>query len=328
MPNLLLIGAGFSRNWGGWLAAEAFEYLLGTPEVLANEGLRARLWKAQPNGGFEGALADLQRLAAMGNVEASADAHELTTALRSMFADMNDGLLAAQFEFGIAASRSVARFLAQFDAIFSLNQDLLIEHHYLPQDISLLAPGKFTGAEMPGVLPSLPPGVNGITSWALRTYHPKSDDFSLQRGMQPFVKLHGSSNWFESDGSSMLVMGGNKVGTIGRSPILSWYGRLFDEFLDLADARLMIIGYGFRDEHINLSLTNAVRRGLKFFVIAPEGADLMRSVNSTAGAVIYNPGPMDELFERGLIGASRRSMRDIFGSDGVEFSKVMRFFER
>ena len=28
MPNLLLIGAGFSRNWGGWLATEAFEHLL------------------------------------------------------------------------------------------------------------------------------------------------------------------------------------------------------------------------------------------------------------------------------------------------------------
>jgi hypothetical protein len=29
MPHYLLTGAGFSRNWGGWLANEAFEYLLG-----------------------------------------------------------------------------------------------------------------------------------------------------------------------------------------------------------------------------------------------------------------------------------------------------------
>ena len=33
MPHQLLTGAGFSRNWGGWLANEAFEYLLGVPEV-------------------------------------------------------------------------------------------------------------------------------------------------------------------------------------------------------------------------------------------------------------------------------------------------------
>jgi len=30
---LFLTGAGFSRNWGGWLANEAFEYLLACPEV-------------------------------------------------------------------------------------------------------------------------------------------------------------------------------------------------------------------------------------------------------------------------------------------------------
>ncbi len=30
---ILLLGAGFSRNWGGWPASEAFEYLLGCPQV-------------------------------------------------------------------------------------------------------------------------------------------------------------------------------------------------------------------------------------------------------------------------------------------------------
>lgn len=39
MSDLLLIGAGFSRNWGGWLATEAFEYLLGSPEVARDPGL-------------------------------------------------------------------------------------------------------------------------------------------------------------------------------------------------------------------------------------------------------------------------------------------------
>jgi hypothetical protein len=33
MPHYLLTGAGFSRNWGGWLANEAFEHLLGAPEI-------------------------------------------------------------------------------------------------------------------------------------------------------------------------------------------------------------------------------------------------------------------------------------------------------
>ena len=38
MPCVLLTGAGFSRNWGGWLAIEAFEYLLGCPEWTETSG--------------------------------------------------------------------------------------------------------------------------------------------------------------------------------------------------------------------------------------------------------------------------------------------------
>src|ERR1700730_9485937 len=33
MSLILLTGAGFSRNWGGWLATEAFEYLIGQDDL-------------------------------------------------------------------------------------------------------------------------------------------------------------------------------------------------------------------------------------------------------------------------------------------------------
>lgn len=39
MNFLLLLGAGFSRNWGGWLADEAFEYLIGHNEIKNNKKL-------------------------------------------------------------------------------------------------------------------------------------------------------------------------------------------------------------------------------------------------------------------------------------------------
>jgi hypothetical protein len=59
MPNLLLTGAGFSHNWGGWLANEAFEYLLGASQI--DNHLRSILWRAKNNnGGFEDALGALQ----------------------------------------------------------------------------------------------------------------------------------------------------------------------------------------------------------------------------------------------------------------------------
>jgi hypothetical protein len=48
MPNILLTGAGFSRNWGGWLANEAFEYLLGVDGL--NPRVRGMLWEWMPPG--------------------------------------------------------------------------------------------------------------------------------------------------------------------------------------------------------------------------------------------------------------------------------------
>jgi hypothetical protein len=55
MTHILLTGAGFSRNWGGWVTNEALEYLVGCPEVTPNIG--NVLWRNKLKGlGFEGPL--------------------------------------------------------------------------------------------------------------------------------------------------------------------------------------------------------------------------------------------------------------------------------
>ena len=59
MKHILLTGAGFSRNWGGWLANEAFEYLLGSIHV--DNLLRQKLWQTKERGGgFEDSLSEMQ----------------------------------------------------------------------------------------------------------------------------------------------------------------------------------------------------------------------------------------------------------------------------
>jgi hypothetical protein len=129
VPHYLLAGAGFSRNWGGWLANEAFEYLLGSPEV--DDRLRQMLWEANRRGeGFEGALAAAQNAyTSEKSPEAKIILDLLTQAVIGMFLQMQ------------AAFNSVAwpkpredapfqQFLARFDAIFTLNQDTLLETIY------------------------------------------------------------------------------------------------------------------------------------------------------------------------------------------------------
>lgn len=126
----------------------------------------------------------------------------------------------------------------------------------------------------------------------------------------------------------MLIMGGNKAHEIGLLPVLKWYHEQFEEYLFHFNARLMVIGYGFRDDHINDTITRAVEKNLKMFIIAPEGAELAMRNNSTRGqGMIIAPTKIERTFQQSLIGASRRSLREIFGSDTIEHNKVMRFFQ-
>lgn len=329
MPHFLLTGAGFSRNWGGWLASEAFEYLLGCPEISQNQCLLELLWKNQPTGGFENALAVVQSNFKRDPAAHTKNLQDISSAVTRMFADMNEGYFDhTDFEFQQARERMVGTFLARFDVIFTLNQDLLLEHYYVDRETPVLS-GRWGGSALPGMVPIPNPGAMNPRSWARRQWTPSPEnEFGWDKRCQPYFKLHGSSNWQEVHGGPMLIMGGNKSFEIGLSPVLRWYHQQFEELLCQPSARLIVIGYGFRDEHINQALMRATNdHGLKMFVIAPEGGDLARSVNSTNKAAIRIGTDLEETFERGLIGASRRSMREIFGGDSIEFNKVMRVFE-
>lgn len=123
-------------------------------------------------------------------------------------------------------------------------------------------------------------------------------------------------------------MGGAKVREVGQTPILNWYAKVFEEALMAGNARLMVIGYGFRDEHITAAIARGVEKGLKLFIGAPEGVELARKLNPTrAPGHIVAPTPLEGMIEESLIGASRRGLREIFGHDDAEYRKVMRFFE-
>jgi hypothetical protein len=118
MSHILLLGAGFSRNWGGWLASEAFEYLLGCPEVIGDDVIKDALWRHKTAGGFEDALAQIQGEGDAGRIA------RFESALSRMFADMDRAFAGLpKFEFRDEIQRTVGVFLTKFDAIFTLNQD-------------------------------------------------------------------------------------------------------------------------------------------------------------------------------------------------------------
>ena len=83
----------------------------------------------------------------------------------------------------------------------------------------------------------------------------------------------------------------------------------------------MVIGYGFRDEHINEQIVKAATQGdLQFFVINPCGARIVQEVNLSKGMA---KEPLDHAFEAGLAGASQRSLSEIFTDDKVAQDNVV-----
>ncbi len=126
MPCYTLFGAGFSRNWGGWLASEVFEYLLGCPKVKEDEELVKLLWEHKNQGGFESALAHIQtetlRLQDEGrdgepeHVRMMEQLDCFSEALLQMFLDMDQAFASVlDFEFQQDINRTVRTFLARFD---------------------------------------------------------------------------------------------------------------------------------------------------------------------------------------------------------------------
>jgi hypothetical protein len=333
MKFLLLLGAGFSHNWNGWLSSEAFEYLLGAPAIVQSQRLRNLLWAAKARGdGFEGALSDLQSEFDQDQSDDNRIALvTLERAVNQMFADMNRGFLQrVNFEFSNQVENSVGRFLARFDAIFTLNQDLLLERHYLSNDGYFTAPPRpRDGPSMPGMRAHRAVEHAGPTHWSGPTWEPVVPAMlDIPARTQPYFKLHGSSNWQTPAGGRLLVAGGNKVHAIRSLEILRLYSDEFERRLSEPGTRLMTIGYGFRDEHINDAIKRAGGLGeLELYIVDPRGTDAVFPPGAGPAAVGGGRNRDGPQFEDFICGASRRPLSLTFAGDAIEHAKLMRFFE-
>lgn len=307
MTFLLLTGAGFSHNWGGPLASEVFNSVLADKDI--DDHSRELLFAS--DGAFETVLADLQ---------ASTDPSDqkrhdaLITSVAGIFNDMNNTFMHVQFEFESPPSvrYSMASFLSRFHAIFTLNQDALIEQHYNPM---LGPPMNWVGCQLPGMRFMQPFQPSGARQDKFALMEPNPPFKTLGTSSQPYVKLHGSVNWVESNmGKRILIMGGQKAVSIGHFPILQWYHDEFRKMVLRPEARLMIIGYGFGDNHINDAIADGMKAGLRLFVVDPYALVVIKKDSRIEG------------MRNQIIGLSTRPLKGIFGGDRYGHAELSRFF--
>jgi hypothetical protein len=308
--HVLLLGAGFSRNWGGWLASELIGELSGR---LLDRYWLGEMLRVYRN--FERAYAERLETAIREpeNEQAREDVVRLNHAIQEAFTEMNTNFARrAGMEFSNAAERSIASYLARFDAIFTLNQDLLLEAHYR---VDGLHHNKWPqGAEYPGVASPAgwhaAPPVERIAMTRICT--PRV--WTTTAGAQPIYKLHGSVDWRTDDGQPILIVGTGKETAIATSEILHGYHDQFANCINHGGTRLMVIGYSFSDEHINQALIAGRERGLEMYLVNPSGLAVLGHDRS-------------ELSKIPLAGLSTRPLSTTFGdNDDPSFSSFLRFF--
>lgn len=258
---MLLTGAGFAKNWGGFLAREVWERMLASPTVRGNEVLRKVLLDNPED--FEAALAFVR-------LKSPKIAALMETAVLEVFEEQDDNETRDWFDF---QSEKFHDFTAKFRGsdgtamFFTLNQDLLVERRW--RDGELWAPGVGNLALSEA---------RARLSEEYRERVAVDPAVELRVGAVNYLKLHGSFVWNSASGNALLVAGADKRTQIAEQfAILAQYLKLFRLACEMVGARLVVIGYSFRDPHINAIIAGAARNGLELAVMDTRSATSLKN---------------------------------------------------
>ncbi len=263
---LLLTGAGFTANFGGFLAREMWSWIFNNPKLNDAGQLKIKLRKQFD---FEEIYSDVfDERSGLPENEVQIFKDIVNEAYVSM-----DRVIQSRWDSLPLHPSDVRRFLDRFvassNACFTLNQDMVMEKRF-------------------GWRPLTPQSMNYAGSWGdvsnsdldAETFkqlpiESELETFKAQMGdAKYYVKLHGSLRWITSNGADSKVIGINKMNTIARIPLLNWYFVLFQQAISAGNVKLLIIGYGFRDPHINKLLADAcTNNGLKLFIVSPQNVE-------------------------------------------------------
>ncbi|MDB4984688.1 MAG: hypothetical protein JWM20_867 [Patescibacteria group bacterium] len=305
---ILLTGAGFSKNFGGFLAKEMFDEIYNSDHLKKFPTLRDKLLAT---GDFEFFYAEAMLDKNLtpeekGAVKAAVQEayNNLDKIFQSSFISNGDLLMS----WGDFLSKNFSGNGSAVGLFFTLNQDLLLERSF--------------GNVCPGVKSFRMNGLGQADSFSsshsvVLPQDTKRAEADILVGNLSYFKLHGSYGWKSSDGTDQMVVGSNKSELIEKEPILKLYFDVFKKAIAEGNKNILIIGYGFRDKHINDVLMDGVENhGLKIVCIGnssiadvikkaeneyPECVPLLRRVDK------YFPYPLERILNNN---AGDTSFRD------------------
>lgn len=264
---ILLTGAGFTKNFGGFLGSEMWSQIFTEAEIQSNDRLRDVL--LQGNCDFETAYSTV-----MTGGFSEDDKNIMKRVVERAYKNLDDAIKDWVFNdtgpypvnwYGW--NKLTNLFVGQGDVkglFFTLNQDIFIERR--------------SGHRVPGA----PFFTQELYNGRCRDFTPdkfvtlpkedavvKAEQALKNHAGLAYIKLHGSYGWKSSDGSNQMVIGKNKSEFIEKEPLLKWYFDLFQKVIVEGGKKILIIGYGFGDQHINKVLVDGVKNhGLQVYIIS------------------------------------------------------------
>lgn len=306
---VMLTGAGWSRNWGAPVAAEVRDRLLAHQSVRTRPALRELLLR---NTSFEVALAESHK-----SPFTSSDREALESAILSEFKEIDSGMerLGESRHPNLYQIQQLVWDLcwvhpSDTGYFFTLNQDLWPER------------GLYNGHTRPGYPVPRLPGMK-LRDLSQHIFDTRVGPFSDNLLMAPceeemakplpgalnVLKLHGSFNWRSEADGALMVVGDGKHSQIAGSRVLNWYSDIFRAVLHQGKKRLLIVGYGFGDNHINQTIADAIQQAeLKIFIWNTSNSIETR-VREARGA---NGASVGETMWSGLLSTSSRPMSEVF----------------
>jgi hypothetical protein len=350
--HILLTGAGFSANWGGWLANQLWAVLYGHQKVQDNDKLKEILWRYMERGGFEEAYEYIK-----------ASFPKLEPIIRKVIEDSFDEMnskLDITFSKKLATSlisciETLALSRGSYNEkgvkVFTLNQDIYFERAFLEYCQYM---SKVYGNNRQLYLPYIQNGIiNCNRDLSKISFDEVNDEFIKEdfsknytgrRLTTEYYKLHGSINFKKSD-KKILVIGTSKQNNISKNLLLSKYHEDFEEALNAGDVRILIIGYSFNDYHINEKILNAAEKnGLKFFIITKDSlSDIVQNIifqknkiepDLVNGVMAKMDKPLfdkkaEKIFRDSLISHSNCTLSEVFEKErweSVEQDRILKQF--
>jgi hypothetical protein len=315
---VLMTAAGYTRNFGGFLAEDMWKEIRYHSEVKNKPALKDLL---DDNFDYESVYYEVYD----GDYKDN-EKEAIHTAIREAYSNLDE--IAQKYNARDHSKSAIlygatkiidclTRDMSQINFFFTLNQDLFVERLISCNNKNITRPPFAGRIFIPNSSESrLPLSNNDFanvpTEDKLDTIKHATDLSHLECH---YIKLHGSFDWKSSDPDrrDMMVIGRNKEEQIADELLLTKYLDLFEQVLLEGGIKLLIIGYGFRDNHINKVIAKAIEScGLELYIISPSKSEEFKNelieADHVYGEQIFSS--LSEYFQS--------SFGDLFPADGSD----------